>query len=363
MMADQKIAAVIVAAGRSSRMKAFKPLLPLGSSTIIETAIGTFQRAGIGQIVVVTGHKAELLEAHIQHTGAICLRSDYLHNQMFDSACIGLSYLQGQCGMVFFTPVDSPLFTKYSLGQMILKMQAGNCPVLRPCYRKEMGHPLLINRHSIAEILSHDGTDGMKGAARRLKDVERIDLPDPALIMDADTPEAYDAMRRYEQERAVPTRDVCLEMHEYFKTPERIRKHCAKVAAVAEAMAQSLAGSGHPLDLKKIQPAALLHDIARAQRHHARAGAALLEDLGHTGISSIVGAHEELEEYDMTHITEKSVVYLADKRVREDSVITLQERFGEKMALYQQDEEACRAIQRKYQQALQVEKMIGSCQS
>jgi len=35
----------------------------------------------------------------------------------------------------------------------------------------------------------------MKGAIRRLKDVEITDLPDPALIMDADTTEGYEAMK------------------------------------------------------------------------------------------------------------------------------------------------------------------------
>jgi len=357
-MADEKIAALIVAAGFSSRVKAFKPLLPMGSSTIIETAIDTFHSVGIRNVVVVTGYNAEVLEAHIKHTGAICLRSDYVHNKMFDSACIGLHYLQDQCDMVFFTPVDSPLFTKYSLKEMIYKMRTSSNSVLCPCYSEEKGHPLLINRNSIADILSHDGADGMKGAYSRLKDVEMFNLPDPAIIMDADTPMAYEAMNLYEQERAVPSKEACMKIHEDFKTPEKIQKHCEKVACVAEAMAKPIADIGYSLDLKKVQSAALLHDIVRFKKNHAAEGAELLDDLGYTGISSIVGAHEELDEYDMLHITEKSVVYLADKLVCEDAVISIQERFGIKMKRYQSDENAYKAVQRKYKQALQVEKMI-----
>ncbi|HLZ18614.1 MAG TPA: NTP transferase domain-containing protein, partial [Smithellaceae bacterium] len=71
MTNNKKIAAVIVAAGFSSRIGSFKPLLPMGSSTIIETAINTFRSIGVGNIVVITGYNAEVLEAHIAHTDAI----------------------------------------------------------------------------------------------------------------------------------------------------------------------------------------------------------------------------------------------------------------------------------------------------
>lgn len=359
MTNDKKIAAVIVAAGFSSRIGAFKPLLPMGSSTIIETAINTFRSIGVGDIVVITGYNAEVLEAHIAHMDAICLRSDYMHNKMFYSAGIGIRRLKNKCDMTFFTPADSPLFTKYSLKAMLSQMRSSDCTVLCPCYNQGKGHPLLIKRDSFDDILAHDGTEGMKGAVGKLKGYETMSLPDPALIMDADTPEAYEVMKRYDQERAVPSDESGLRLHEYFHTPANVIKHCEMVAHLADAITKSLIKKGCFLDLKKIRAAALLHDILRAEKNHAARGAALLEDLGHTGISSIVGAHMELDEYDATHITEKTVVYLADKRVCKDSITTLKERFDEKMSRHQNDEKAYSEVQRKYKQALQVEEMIS----
>lgn len=358
-MSNKKMAAIITAAGLSSRMKAFKPMLKIGSSTIIETEIETFRSVGIRDIVVITGKNAELLEAHIKYTGAICLRSDYTKNKMFDSACIGLNYLRDKCDMAFFTPVDSPLFTKYSLKQMILKMNSLNSSVLCPCYCKENGHPLLINSNSFNYIISHDGTCGMRGAINSLKNVEMINLPDPALIMDADTTKDYEVMRLYEKERAVPSKEICMELHEYFMTPIKIIKHCEKVAMVAVAMSKSLIKKGYSLDVKKIQSAALLHDILRYKKNHASEGSKLLEDLGHMGIAPIVEAHMELNEYDMVHINEKSIVYLADKLVSEDSIISVEDHFNKKMKLYKNDECACKAIKNRYKQAQQVQKMIN----
>ena len=53
------ISAILLAAGRSSRMGAFKPLLPFGESTVIESCIINLRSAGIEEIIIVIGHRAD----------------------------------------------------------------------------------------------------------------------------------------------------------------------------------------------------------------------------------------------------------------------------------------------------------------
>ena len=55
-------AAIIVAAGMSSRMGDFKPMLNIGSISIAQRVIATLRQAGVGKIVVVTGYNAAALE-------------------------------------------------------------------------------------------------------------------------------------------------------------------------------------------------------------------------------------------------------------------------------------------------------------
>ncbi|MFL6229050.1 MAG: NTP transferase domain-containing protein, partial [Pyrinomonadaceae bacterium] len=55
------VAAILLAAGRSRRMGAFKPLLPFGATTVIESCINNLRGAGVAEIVVVLGHRAEEL--------------------------------------------------------------------------------------------------------------------------------------------------------------------------------------------------------------------------------------------------------------------------------------------------------------
>ena len=54
-------AAVIMAAGYSSRMKSFKPLLAVGGETAVERLIRAAKEAGIHRLVVVTGHERQRL--------------------------------------------------------------------------------------------------------------------------------------------------------------------------------------------------------------------------------------------------------------------------------------------------------------
>ena len=113
-------AALIVAAGMSSRLGDFKPMLSIGSITIAQRVVATFHQAGISKIVMVTGYNAVILERHLAGSGVIFLRNEaYQTTQMFDSVKIGLTYLQDKCSRVLFTPVDVPLFTAQTVRALL----------------------------------------------------------------------------------------------------------------------------------------------------------------------------------------------------------------------------------------------------
>src|SRR5688572_22444122 len=60
-----QIAAIILAAGRSRRMGNFKPLLPFGKQTVIESCVRNLRAAGVSEIVVVLGHQAEAVREQL----------------------------------------------------------------------------------------------------------------------------------------------------------------------------------------------------------------------------------------------------------------------------------------------------------
>ncbi|MBQ3192925.1 MAG: NTP transferase domain-containing protein [Oscillospiraceae bacterium] len=196
-----QIGALIVAAGMSSRMGEFKPMLSIGSISVAQRVVATLSQAGVSKIVMVTGYNATMLERHLAGNGIIFLRNDrYETTQMFDSVKIGLDYLQDKCDKVLFTPVDVPLFTAKTVRTIL----DSGAPLACPMCEGRQGHPILIAKELIPEILNDCGEMGLKGAMDRCSvTLKRIDVDDPGTIHDADTPEDFSALVSYHNSQLV----------------------------------------------------------------------------------------------------------------------------------------------------------------
>ncbi|HEX8354014.1 MAG TPA: NTP transferase domain-containing protein, partial [Pyrinomonadaceae bacterium] len=62
-----EIAAILLAAGRSRRMGAFKPLLPFGGVSVVEACVAALRGAGVAEVSVVVGHRGEEVRAALAH--------------------------------------------------------------------------------------------------------------------------------------------------------------------------------------------------------------------------------------------------------------------------------------------------------
>ena len=196
-----QIGALIVAAGMSTRMGEFKPMLSIGSISVAQRVVATLSQAGVSKIVMVTGYNATVLERHLSGNGIIFLRNEhYETTQMFDSVKIGLSYLQDKCDKVLFTPVDVPLFTARTVKTIL----DSGAPLAVPMCEGKQGHPILIASTLIPEILNDCGEMGLKGAMDRCSvPLLRIDVEDPGTIHDADTPEDFSQLLEYHNAQLV----------------------------------------------------------------------------------------------------------------------------------------------------------------
>ena len=210
-----QIGALIVAAGMSSRMGQFKPMLNIGSISVAQRVIATLSQSGVSKIVMVTGYNATILERHLSGNGIIFLRNDhYETTQMFDSVKIGLRYLLDKCDKVLFTPVDVPLFTSRTVKTIL----DSGAPLACPMCEGRQGHPNLIDKALIPEILNDCGEMGLKGAMDRCSvPLRRIDVDAPGTIHDADTPEDFSQLVDYHNSQLVrPVVSVSLNKEKPF---------------------------------------------------------------------------------------------------------------------------------------------------
>lgn len=147
------------------------------------------------------------------------------------------------------------------------------------------------------------------------------------------------------------SKDECLRLLKKYDCPERVIRHSLKVSEIALKKNYQLIS---PFDDDIITCAALLHDIMRPQPDHAEAGAKLLKELGYEEIAEIIASHHDLED---ENFDERHLIYLADKLVREDKEVSLEERFLTKLAQFDA-EEAKAACLRRYRQALRIQELF-----
>ena len=135
------IAAIVLAAGYSSRMGRFKPLLPIGHATALERVIDLFLAAGVGEINVVTGHHAEAMDHLLKHKGVHATHNPHYGSGMYSSVAAGVGSLPAQVEACFVLPADMPLVRPRTIKLLAQAYESHPRPVIYPVFQALRGHP------------------------------------------------------------------------------------------------------------------------------------------------------------------------------------------------------------------------------
>lgn len=113
-----------------------------------------------------------------------------------------------------------------------------------------------------------------------------------------------------------------------FEVLPHIRAHMQAVANYSKTLARQAQKKGLPVNPQEIYKASLLHDLFRLQKNHETVVANYLLEIGESRLSDLVRFHGF---FDVEHLTtlDQKIVFYADKRVCEDKLVTLHERFEE----------------------------------
>ncbi len=305
-----RISAVILAAGFSSRMKTFKPLLPVGKKTMIQTVIDLFRNNGITDIVVVTGHNREQLEPVVKNAGARPMFHPGFASGMLGSIQKGIRHIRPEHAGFFLLPTDIPAVRPSTVRLMIREFHTNPHRIIMPCFKGQPGHPPLIP----SELTTRIQALGKNATLRVLLAAEKkrtLTLHDQGILMDADDPDGYRRVLDKVRSLDIPNREECLSIVDQELPREHpIRDHLALVARTALKLAHAVSD---PVNVDLVIAAALLHDVKRMEKKHAGAGAALLQDLGFTRVSTVISQHMDIELDLHAPVQEKELVYFADK--------------------------------------------------
>jgi putative nucleotidyltransferase with HDIG domain len=164
----------------------------------------------------------------------------------------------------------------------------------------------------------------------------------------------------------IPIREDCLRLMVQYGMFEHIIDHSIAVARVALFLSIKLNRNGQRIDLPLVEAAALLHDLTkteclRTKEDHALTGSRLLKGMGYERIGDVVAEHIHLsKETDPSRISEEEVVNYADKRVRHDRIVSLEERFEDLKGRYGKNERALELLEELRRATFKMERKIFS---
>lgn len=327
-MTQVRYAAIILAAGFSSRMEQFKPLLRLGGETMVDRVISMFAQNNVDVFLVAGWNKEALLSGFKSHDVTVVENHDY-QKGMFTSVLAGISCLPLNYEAFFVMPVDIPLVRSVTVHRLLDEADRQPGKIIYPTFETHRGHPPLIPSSLIPPLLQWKQDGGLKAFLNSCRELAlEVPVCDCNTLFDIDAAddlqEALERLRRYD----VPTEEECdVIMNVIYPMSLPVRRHCMKVAEVAMVIGSRLQQRGRKIDLEMIRAAAMLHDLAKGMPDHDREADRMLHDMGFGKVGDLVAEHTDLKNADSQTTLEEKIVYLADKFVDGDNVVSLDKRY------------------------------------
>ena len=189
------ISAVILAAGRSTRMGRLKQLLPYREHTVIEQVILVLLASPVDEALVVTGHERMAVEAALaQWPVRTVFNPHYADGEMLSSIQVGLRAAAAESQAALLAVGDMPAIEEDVAAQLIQAYRtAGDDCVYIPSYQMRAGHPVLVPRPYWQAILSLPTGDSLRSVLRAESTrVHWVAVHNASVLRDMDTPADYE---------------------------------------------------------------------------------------------------------------------------------------------------------------------------
>ena len=192
------ISAVILAAGKSTRLGLSKQLLKINGRTMIEHVIKNVCKSNVGETIVVLGFMADkIIDKTRSYNVKIALNKDY-KSGMSTSLRAGLKAVNKDADAVIFVLADQPLVKAPVLNKLISEYERKKPLIVVPTYKGKRGNPTLIDRALFKEIERISGDVGARSLIKKHRNkVEEIETNSPGVLVDIDTAEEFKLIKKH----------------------------------------------------------------------------------------------------------------------------------------------------------------------
>lgn len=184
---------IILAAGKSTRMKENKLLLKINDTTLIEQVVSNAIRSNADETVVVLGHEAEKIREKLTPFDCKLVVNDRYHIGQSESVKVGLSGIGKDSEAVVILPADVALIDPQCINKVIDEHKDSGSRIVVASYQDKSGHPILLGSSLFPEIARIDeDTFGLKAVLDRHRtEVRYIDMGTESVLVDIDTEDDF----------------------------------------------------------------------------------------------------------------------------------------------------------------------------
>ena len=193
------IAAIVPAAGMSTRMGCNKLLLAFRGKPLIAQALDTLLESEIGEVVVVLGHEADKVRATLQGKRVTIVENPNYRQGMSTSIRVGLGAISSDASAIMIYLPDQPLLESEEVNRLIRALgeaREGNKSIVVPLFRGQRGNPVILDASYKEAILEVVGEVGCKRVIKRNPDkVLVVEMETDHVVRDVDKIEDYEGLK------------------------------------------------------------------------------------------------------------------------------------------------------------------------
>ena len=191
------ISAVILAAGRSSRMGSLKQLLPFCGTTLIENVLNNLRKSQVDEIVVVLGFAADAIRLQIPLDGIKVVINEAYGEGMGTSVRAGIGQVSPEAEAALVVLADQPFVRPETIDQLIGVYREQKPQIVIPVYQGFRGNPVLLDRSMFPELLGLSGDIGCRAVfGSHTENIVKAPVDDIGILLDIDTPADLESLQQ-----------------------------------------------------------------------------------------------------------------------------------------------------------------------
>lgn len=210
----KQITCIIPAAGLSSRMGDFKPLMDLNGIPMIERTVNSMLSAGVSKCIIVLGYRGEEIEALLKNNTNIefIYNKKYNETDMLYSIKLGIKYLINSVSSIsgsLILPADMPMVSSYTISHLIDHFLNNSFDVVFPTYNFKKKHPPIISKNCFKYIVDFNQDGGLKQALKKFENnTNYLEINDVGCCLDADTKLEFSNLKEFINQGYIKTSKI-----------------------------------------------------------------------------------------------------------------------------------------------------------